>query len=421
MMKRRSSALWFPSRERRRGALFFAALSAALVCAGPVVAADLDPARLAKIPPAMQGFVDRGEIAGAVTLVGRRDRIASVEAVGYRDLDKKIPMRPDSLFRIASMTKPVTAVGIMILVDEKKLSVEDPVEKHLPEFRDQPLVGARQVKMGVKDGSLRKPTRPITVRDLLTHTSGLGGLPPAIADLYVKRDRRLAEAVSLFAKQPLQFEPGTKWAYCNIGIDTLGRIIEVVSGQSYESFLQQRIFDPLGMADTCFYPTAVQLKRAAVTYGREKEKLVASKGDIISLPPGAKYPIPAGGLYSTAGDLARFYQMMLNRGTFGGKRILSPESVRTMTQVQTGELTSGFTSGMGFGFGWAVVRKPEGVTAMLSKGSFGHGGAFGTQGWIDPEKDLIMVLMIQRIGLPNADASDMRREFQAAAVAALGE
>ena len=369
----------------------------------------------------MQGFVDRGEIAGAVTLVGRGDRVAGVEAVGYQDLDKKIPMRPDSLFRIASMTKPVTAVGIMILADEGKLSVEDPVEKHLPEFRDQPLVGARQVKTGAKDGSLRKPARPITVRDLLTHTSGMPGLPPAIADLYVKRNRTLAEAVSLSAKQPLQFEPGTKWAYCNIGIDTLGRIIEVASGQSYESFLQQRVFDPLGMADTCFYPTAVQLKRAAVTYGVEKGKLVRPKGDIISLPPGAKYPIPAGGLYSTAGDLARFYQMMLNRGTLGGKRILSPESVKTMTQVQTGELTSGFTSGMGFGFGWAVVRKPEGVTAMLSKGSFGHGGAFGTQGWIDPQKDLILVLMIQRIGLPNADASDMRREFQAIAVSALGE
>jgi CubicO group peptidase (beta-lactamase class C family) len=260
------------------------------------------------------------------------------------------------------------------------------------------------------------------IRDLLSHTSGLpGGLPPAVADLYAKRDRTLAEAVKLFAKLPLEFEPGTKWAYCNIGIDTLGRIIEVASGQPYESFLKQRIFEPLGMTDTCFYPTPEQRTRIAVTYGVEKGKLVPSQRDIIALPPGAKYPIPAGGLYSTAGDLARFYQMMLHRGTRGGKRILSPESVRTMTRVQTGELTSGFTPGMGFGFGWGVVRKPEGVTAMLSPGSFGHGGAFGTQGWIDPEKDLIMVLMIQRTGLPNADASPMRRELQAIAVSALGK
>ena len=420
-MKLRFLMTWLSARARQRRVLEFAAVLAALVCAGSVLAAELDPARLARIRPAMQEFVDRGEIAGAVTLVGRRDRIASVEAVGYQDLDKKVPMRPDSLFRIASMTKPVTAVGIMILVDEGKLSVDDPVEKHLPEFRDQPSVGARQLKSGAKNGSPTKPSRPITVRDLLTHTSGMpGGLPPALAGLYLKRDRTLAEGVKLFAREPLEFEPGTKWAYCNIGIDTLGRIIEVVSGQSYEGFLQRRVFDPLGMADTCFYPTAEQLKRVAVTYGVEKGKLAASKGDIIGLLPGAKYPIPAGGLYSTAGDLARFYQLMLNRGTLAGKRVLSPESVKTMTQVQTGELTSGFTPGMGFGFGWAVVRKPEGVTAMLSKGSFGHGGAFGTQGWIDPEKDLVMVLMIQRIGLPNADASPMRRELQTIAVSALG-
>ena len=414
MMKRRFSMAWLSARARQRRVFEFAAVLAALVCAGSILAADLDPARLARIRPAMQGFVDRGEIAGAVTLVGRHDRVASVEAVGYQDLDGKVPMRPDSLFRIASMTKPVTAVGIMILVDKGKLSVEDPVEKHLPEFRDQ------QLKSGAKDGSPTKPSRPITVRDLLTHTSGMpGGLPPALAGLYVKRDRTLAEAVKLFARAPLEFEPGTKWAYCNIGIDTLGRIIEVVSGQSYESFLRQRVFGPLGMVDTCFYPSAEQLKRVAVTYGVEKGKLAASKGDIIGLPPGAKYPIPAGGLCSTAGDLARFYQMMLNGGTLAGKPVLSPESVKTMTQVQTGELTSGFTSGMGFGFGWAVVRKPEGVTAMLSKGSFGHGGAFGTQGWIDPEKDLFMILMIQRVGLPNADASAMRREFQTIAVSAL--
>jgi CubicO group peptidase (beta-lactamase class C family) len=368
----------------------------------------------------MQGFVDRGEIAGAVTLVGRHDQVASVEAVGYQDLDKKTPMRPDSIFRIASMTKPVTAVGIMILADDGKLSVEDAVEKHLPEFRGLRVKTGGGKDAGAKEGALKKPLRPIAIRDLLTHTSGMpGGLPPALADLYVKRNRTLAEGVSLFAEQPLEFEPGTKWAYCNIGIDTLGRIIEVASGQPYEAFLQKRVFEPLGMADTTFFPTPQQQTRLAVTYGLEKGKLVASKGDILGLPPGAKYPIPAGGLYSTAGDLARFYQMMLHRGTLGGKRVLSPESVRTMTRVQTGGLTSGFTSGMGFGFGWAVVRKPEGVTEMLSPGSYGHGGAFGTQGWIDPEKDLIMVLMIQRIGLPNADASPMRRELQAIAASAV--
>jgi CubicO group peptidase (beta-lactamase class C family) len=246
-----------------------------------------------------------------------------------------------------------------------------------------------------------------------------GGLPRKPADLYVKRDHTLAEAVALYATEPLEFEPGTKWAYCNVGIDTLGRIIEVVSGQSYESFLKQRVFDPLGMPDTCFYPTAEQRARVAATYDKKDGKLIRTKGDIIGLPPGAKFPIPAGGLYSTAGDLALVYRMMLNHGTLDGKRILSPESIKTMTQVHTGNLTSGFTPGLGFGFGWGVVREPQGVTAMLSPGTFGHGGAFGTQGWIDPQKDLILVMLIQRVGLPNGDASPMRREFQSVAVSAL--
>jgi len=380
-----------------------------------VVAAELDVARLAAVRTRMQPFVDQGEIAGAVTLVGRREGVASLEAVGYQDLESKRPMRTDSIFRIASMTKPITAIGIMILVDEGKLAIEDPVEKHLPEFRGQQLA----VKTG--DGlKLQNPSRPITVRDLLTHTSGLpGGLPRKPEGLYSKRDLTLAEAVRIYAKEPLVFEPGTKWSYCNIGIDTLGRIIEVASGQPYEEFLKTRIFDPLGMVDTTFYPAPAQAERIAVTYRKEQGKLVASKADILGPTSGAKFPIPAGGLYSTAADLARVYQMMLGRGERDGKRILSPASVETMTAVHTGELTAGFTSGVGFGLGWGVVRTPTDVTAMLAPGTFGHGGAFGTQGWIDPQKDLIMILLIQRIGLPNGDASEMRRALQEVAVSAL--
>jgi len=389
---------------------------AVLMCSGVAAASELDAGRLKQIGPKMQEFVDQGEIAGAVTLVGRHDGVASLEAVGYQDLDKKTPMRTDSLFRIASMTKPTTAIGIMILADEKRLSVDDPVEKHLPEFRGMRL----KIGGGSTSVEYKKPSRPITLRDLLTHTSGMhGGLPRAPADLYVKRDHTLAEAVRLYANEPLEFEPGTKWSYCNVGIDTLGRIIEVVSGQSYEGFLKQRVFDPLSMPDTCFYPTEEQKSRIAVTYNRQGGKLVRSQGDIIGLPPGAKFPIPAGGLYSTASDLARAYRMMLNHGELDGKRILSAASVKEMTRVETGDLTSGFTPGLGFGFGWGVVRQPQGVTAMLSPGTFGHGGAFGTQGWIDPHKDLVLVMLIQRIGLPNGDASPMRREFQAIAVSAL--
>lgn len=393
-------------------------LLALLLGASSAFAADLDVNRLKLIGPKMQEFVDQGDLAGAVTLVGRHDGVVSLEAVGYQDLDQKVPMRTDSLFRIASMTKPITAIGIMILSDENKLAVDDPVEKFLPEFREMRL------KAGDGKGSaqLKKPSRPIKLGDLLTHTSGMyGGLPRQPADLYSKRDHTLAEAVPLYAKEPLEFEPGTKWSYCNVGIDTLGRIIEVVSGQSYDGFLKDRIFTPLKMSDTTFYPTAEQRKRIAATYDKREGKLVRSNSDIIGLPPDARFPIPAGGLYSTASDLARVYRMMLNHGELDGRRILSAAAVKEMTRVHTGELTSGFTPGLGFGFGWGVVRQPQGVTAMLSPGTFGHGGAFGTQGWIDPHKDLILILLIQRVGLPNGDASPMRREFQTIAASALRE
>jgi CubicO group peptidase (beta-lactamase class C family) len=373
------------------------------------------PDPFAPVRARMQTFVDQQDVAGAVTVVGRKDGVLSIDAVGKLDLDKETPMPKDALFRIASMTKPITAIGIMILVDEGKLAVNDPVEKHLPEFRGQMLA--------VKDGdtiTLKKPSRPITVRDLLTHTSGLpGALPPGLTDLYVKRNHTLAEAVMVFSQRPLDFEPGTKWAYCNPGIDTLGRIIEVVSGQSYEDFLEKRIFKPLGMTDTTFYPSAVQLVRAAPTYAKKDGKLVPAANTVTGPPEGARYPIPAGGLYSTGADLARLYRMMLNGGTLDKHRILSAKSVKEMTKVQTGDVKVGFTPGSGWGLGWSMVTKPEGVTKMLSPGSYGHGGAYGTQAWIDPEKDLFVVLLIQRSDLGNSDGSRIRQEFQEAAVAAV--
>ncbi len=382
----------------------------------PVHAENPDPAKLAAIRSRMQTFVDDGEIAGAVTLVGNKDRILSLETVGSRSLAPKAPMPKDAVFKIASMTKPITAMGIMILADEGKLSVDDPVEKYLPEFKGQMLVAGKTADTI----TLRKPPRPITLRDLLTHTSGLpGSPPPGLSDLYSKRNHTLAEGVMAFSQRPLDFEPGSKWSYCNTGIDTLGRVIEVVSGKSYEDFLRERIFEPLGMKDTTFYPTDAQLERLATMYDRKDGKLVAAGHPLIGVVKGAKYPIPAGGLLSTADDLAKLYQMTLNHGTLGKTRILSPESLAAMTKVQTGDLQAGFTPGMSWGLGFGVVREPTGVTAMLSPGTYGHGGAFGTQAWIDPEKGVYIVLLIQRVGLPNSDASKMREEFQKAAVEAL--
>jgi len=386
-----------------------------LVAAPSLHAEPLSPVKLAAIAPRMQQFVDEGTVAGAVTVVGSSKGIVHHEAVGFQNLETKQPLTKDALFRIASMTKPITAIGIMQLQDEGKLSVDDPVEKHLPEFKGQLLIEKR-------DGdqiTLKKPPRPITIRDLLTHTSGLpGGFPPGLSDLYFKRNFSLGEATMMQSQRPLDFEPGSKWAYCNSGIDTLGRIIEVKSGQKYEDYLASCIFKPLGMNDTSPYPDEKQLTRLAGLYGQREGQLYFADYVLIGPTKGARHPIPAGGLFSTGADLAKLYQAMLNTGKLGETRILSEESVKMMTQLQTGDLQCGFTPGMGFGFGWAVVKEPQGVHEMLSKGTFGHGGAFGTQGWIDPGKDLFVILLIQRTGMPNSDASDLRRELQRLAVTA---
>ncbi len=386
--------------------------TAAGFCGTPACAQKSADERATKLTSAMQPFVDSGEVAGLVAVIGNKDGIVATTVQGAQNIEGQQPMKADSLFRIASMTKPITAIGIMILQDEGKLSVDDDVEKHLPEFKGLKL--ATQV-----DGKseLRDPARKIKIRDLLTHTSGLpGGYPGELKNLYFDRQHSLAEATAAASKQPLQFAPGTKWAYCNSGIDALGRIIEVVSGKSYEDFLNERVFKPLKMVDTTPYPTDEQLKRLAGLYDRQENKLVFANYQLLGPTKNAKHPIPAGGLYSTAADLARLYQMMLHGGELDGQRIISKEAAKQMTSVQTGEIKTGFTEGMGFGFGWAVVRQPTGVHEMMSAGTYGHGGAFGTQGWVDPEKKLFVILLIQRVGLVNADGSNLRKALQEVAV-----
>jgi CubicO group peptidase (beta-lactamase class C family) len=225
------------------------------------------------------------------------------------------------------------------------------------------------------------------------------------------------------AARPLDFEPGTKWQY-SPGLTIAGRVVEVASGQAFDAFLADRIFQPLGMKDTTFRLSEPQQKRLAQLYkeGPQGEGL-EPVAHWIHDPKEARErgPNPSGGLFSTAADMARFYQMVLNGGELDGKRILSEKAVADMTRVQTGELATGFTPGNGWGLGWCVVRKPEGVTDRLSPGTFGHGGAFGTQGWVDSERKMVFVLLIQRAGLPNSDASSMRAEFQRLAVEAAGD
>ena len=387
-------------------------LSAVLVLAtlivSFVVAQDTEPAtktdrkhapHIDSINAAMQKFVDSGDVSGVVTLVGHQGKIVHLGAVGLAEIESQKVMRTSALFSIASMTKPVTATAAMILVEEGKLNLDDKVSKYLPKFADVKL----------KDGN--SPIREITIRDAITHTSGLNGKQTFPGTL--------TEAVDEISTRPLAFEPGTKWQY-SPGLNLVGRIVEIVSEQPFEDFLKTRIFEPLQMSNTSFAPDEKQLKRMATLYtpSEDKQSLepVANRiGDFSDV----KGPNPSGGLASNARDMFRFYRMILNGGKAGKKRILSEDSVKQMTSLQTGNLKTGFTPGNGWGLGWCIVREPQGITGMLSPGTFGHGGAFGTQGWVDPKTETIFVLMIQREKLPNSDGSQLRKDFQQAAVDAL--
>jgi CubicO group peptidase (beta-lactamase class C family) len=380
------------------------------------VKAGLDPAKLAPLRAELQKFVDGRKVSGAIAVIGRKGHLASFEVVGQRDAESAKPMEVDTLFRIASMTKIVTAVAVMLLEEEGKLSVDDPVEKHLPEFRGQKLIKSRTDDTMM----LADPERPIRVRDLLTHTSGMQcALPAGFADLGSKRNRSLAEAVVAFSQHPLAEPPGTVWRYCGPAFDTLGRVVEVASGKPFHAFLEQRIFRPLGMKDTTFRPNPAQRARLAVIYGNENEAIKRSEKqgypaeDVV-------FESAGGGLFSTAPDYLRFAQMLAGGGSLGKTRILRPETLARMTSVHfSSDKKVGFTPGLGMGLGVQVVMKPQGITALMSEGSFGHGGAYGTHAWIDPKNEMVYLLMIQREGWKDGDMSDLRKTLQEIGGAAL--
>ncbi|MBA3973297.1 MAG: hypothetical protein C0504_03645 [Candidatus Solibacter sp.] len=391
---------------------WIAAAAIPLVMAAPAAEVDyakagVDRARIERIKPRMQQFADTGSIAGTVTLMMRRGELVHLEAAGWQDIEARKPMRTDTIFQIMSMTKPVTGVAVMMMVEEGKLRLADPVEKHLPEFRGQMMVESRDKDRVV----LTKPSRPITIRDLMTHTSGLIANPqPGIGELLRKMDRTLAEAVTIYAQPPLEFEPGSKWLYSNPGIATLGRLVEVASGMAYERFLEERIFKPLGMVDSHIYLPKEKRPRLAPVYTVKDGKLVKAgagllAGDPMDYREGARYSGPEYALHSTAQDLAKFYQAMLNGGRLGQARILSPVSVEIMSQVHTGAIRAGWLRGTGFGLTWEVVDDAAGTLSGLSKGCFSHGGAFGTFGWVDPGREMVGVFLVQHSGA-TLDARD---------------
>lgn len=371
---------------------------AAVFFAIPLCAQHLDKARLAAIAPRLQEFVAAGKAAGMVTLVAHKGQVASFEAIGFTDIETRQPMTKENIFQLHSMTKPLVVLAAMRLAEEGRLSLADPVEKHLPEFRGQSVIAA-----SYPDGSrlLKKPSRLITIRDLMTHTSGMMlNPPPGIGELHGALHKSLADVALVLSQQPLEFEPGTRWQYSNTGIAALARIVEVISGRPLEVYMTQQIFEPLGMKDTHFFPPKNSWHRMPTAYVQRDGKLVKYTADPLGegrmkFREGAKYSLPEGGLYSTASDLLILYKTILSGGRHGTFRLLSPAGLRLMQQSHTGGLRTG-TPGAGWGLGWFVMR--EDSSQPMPAGTFGHGGRYGTYCFLDPKNDLIGVFLIHREG-----------------------
>lgn len=365
--------------------------------------------QLPGVAAAVQKHLDAREVAGAVTMVVTKDRILHLETHGHADLATAQPMPADAIFAIFSMTKPLCGAAVLMLQDEGKLRLDDPIARFIPEF-----------------AALKTPSgQPanLTLRQLLNHTSGLGEARGA------NDAKTLADLIPLFLAAPMQDEPGARWRYCQSGINTAARVVEIVSRRTFDRFLTERFFRPLGMKDSGHYLTPAQAPRLATAYAKNRDTGAlepARAGD----PTRRDHP-PTGnsGLYSTAQDYARFCQMLLNGGELDGRRYLSPAALKELSAVSTGDLPTGFFQGdtyghrgrnYGWGVGTCVLREPHpGAAAALSPGSYGHGGAWGTQAWIDPVKGVAYLLMVQRSNFPNSDASELRADFQQAAADAL--
>jgi CubicO group peptidase (beta-lactamase class C family) len=398
-------------------------LLAGSVPAGKPEEVGLSSERLKRVNEAVQKHIAAGNVSGAVTLVARRGRIVHFEAQGMQDIETKKPMPKNGVFRLASMSKPITGTAVMMLVEEGKIRLNDPVSRFIPEFKSLNKVamarpgGARGAGGGPQPFDVVTATREITVRDLLTHTSGLvsGGLGAATAPARAENDT-LATFIPKLGAVPLDFQPGTLWRYSGlVGFDVLSRIVEIVSGQTFDQFLKQRIFDPLGMKDTGFQLTPEQSSRLITMYRSTPQ----------GLQPGnqgssTQYFSGASALMTTAEDYLQFAQMMLNGGELNGKRLLSPKTIELMTSNHTGDMVNGQfgrpARGMGFGLSMQVVEDPIAADLRVSRGAFGWPGGSGVAFWIEPQEKLVSIYMIQ-----GGSGGALRQEFENAVRQAIVE
>jgi CubicO group peptidase (beta-lactamase class C family) len=424
------------------GALVCACAGLSLQGAGLVTTArpedvGLSSERLDRIHDAVQRHIDAGSISGAVTLVARHGKIAHLEAHGLLDIESKRAMPKDGVFRLASMSKPITAVAVMMMVEEGKVRLSDPVSRFIPEFKSMKVAvakpnvrggGAAPASPGGPGGrggpppevDLVSATREITIRDLLTHGSGLmsNGLGNATAGAAATRgpDDTLATYIPKLGAVALDFQPGTLWRYSGLaGFDVLSRVVEIASGKPYDQFLRERLFDPLGMKDTGFALTPAIQPRLVTLYRRGQNGLerVPDQSGLSS----ATYFSGAGGLVSTAEDYAQFATMLVNGGELNGRRYLSPRTIELMASNHTGEMAGGqmgmSPKGIGFGLGVQVVEDPVAADRRVSKGAWGWAGAYGTNVHIEPAADMVQIILMQ------TSTPALQRDFENAVAQAI--
>ena len=372
--------------------------------------------RLARIGEAMQRYVDQQLVAGTVTLIARKSKVVHFEARGFMDAENQVPMRTDTIFRIASMTKPITSVALMMLWEEGRFHLNDPVSRFLPEFAN-PVVSTTGDVSG-QTGSLVPVKSPITIRELLTHTAGLannyvGNTKFFETAMAPQEGEDLAGYTKRLAALPLNYQPGEAWQY-SPATNVVGRLVEVMSGMPLDRFMEERIFRPLDMKDTHFFLSEDGADRLAAQYRRGDDQKI-----VLDDPAGAasrwvsgpkSLLLGAGGLVSTASDYLRFQQMMLNGGKLDTSRLLSPVTVSLMLENHTGDLPIWLTGpGTGFGLGYGIIVDRGKAATPLSNRSVFWGGVYGTFSWIDRDEELIGILMTQ---VRPYDHLGIRQDFQ---------
>ena len=356
--------------------------------------AGVSAERLERIRPVMQGYVDDGSLSGFLTVVARRGKIVHFETIGMRDIENNKPVEPDTIFRIYSMSKPITSVAVMMLYEEGRFQLGTPVSKFIPEFKNMKVYNADQTE-------ILDAKKPITIKQLLMHTAGLtyGWGDKPVDERYkeakiFERGTTLADMVKKLGNIPLVHEPDERWTY-GVSVDVLGYLVEVVSGMPFEEFLQTRLFAPLGMVDTAFSVPPEKVDRYAALYRHNRQEGLMKRvgrdaplaNDELSF-----FPSGGGGLVSTAADYMRFSQMLLNGGELDGARILGKKTVELMRYPHHDDW---------FGLGFAVVTDKEPPNTLESIGNFSWGGAAATTFWIDPQEELIGLLMTQLLNNPH--------------------